>query len=101
MVELILGIIWTSIVGVVVKFGFYGTQHVTINNKIYSHEEVSAMLGPKIFFGIFFAIGFFLIFKGIITIVRENYRNINGEDCFGKVCNVYNSNLSKKVLKVD
>ena len=47
------------------------------------------MLWPKIFFGIFWAIGLFLLFKGIRKIIRDTSINIKGEECFGKVCNIY------------
>ena len=53
MFELIFGIIWT-IITAFITFAFYGTTgDVTVNGSLVSHEEFSAMLWPKLFFGMF------------------------------------------------
>ena len=91
MFELIFGIMWTTITALI-TFGFYGTTgDVTVNGNLVSHDEFSAMLLPKIFFGIFWVVGIFMLFKGIRKILRDTSTNLKGEECFGKVCNIYNS----------
>ncbi len=91
MFELIFGIIWIAITALL-TFGFYGTTgDVSVNGNLVSHEEFSAMLFPKIFFGIFWAVGIFMLFKGIIKIIRDTSTSVKGEECFGKICNIYNS----------
>ena len=91
MFELIFGIIWT-IITAFITFAFYGTTgDVTVNGSLVSHEEFSAMLWPKLFFGIFWLVGFFMLFRGLRKIIRDTSTNIKGEECFGKVCDIYNS----------
>lgn len=91
MFELIFGIFWTALTAIL-TFGFYGTgSEVTVNGVLVSHEEFSAMLAPKLFFLLFWAIGLTMLAIGLKKIIRNTATNINGEDCFGKVCNIYNS----------
>lgn len=104
MFELIFGIIWTAITALI-TFGFYGTAgDVTVNGNLVSHEEFSAMLWPKLFLGIFWVVGIFILFRGIRKIIRDTSTNIKGEECFGKVCNIYNSGTyvnNRPELKAD
>ena len=104
MFELIFGIMWTAITALITFF-FYGTTgDISVNGNWGSHEEFSSMLWPKIFFGIFWAVGIFMLVKGIRKIIRDTSTNLKGEECFGKVCNIYNSGSyvnGKPELKAD
>lgn len=91
MFELFFGMFWTAITAFI-TWGFYGTTgDVSVNGTLVSHEEFSAMLMPKIFIGIFWVIGIFMLFKGIIKIIKDTSTNMNGEECFGRICDIYPS----------
>lgn len=108
MFELFFGLMWTAITAIV-TFGFYGTNgDVYVNDTPVSHETFSAMLWPKLFFGLFWVVGFFMIGKGLFGIIRKTLRknliNTKGEECFGRVQNVYNPGIyvnEKPGLKAD
>lgn len=91
MFELIFGIVWTAITAFI-TFGLYGFPgDVSTNTNIVSQEEFSSALLPKFFLGMFWAVGIFILFRGIIKIIKDISTNIKGEECFGKVYNIYNS----------
>lgn len=91
MSELIFGVIWTIFIAFF-TLGAYGTNgNVTVNGNLVSHDEFSSMLFPKIIIGLFWVIGFWLIFQGLKKIIKDSTTNKNGEICFGKICNIYHS----------
>ena len=91
MFELIFGIFWT-IITAFVTFVFYGTgSEVTVNGVLVSHEEFVTMLWPKLFLLLFWVVGLFILAVGLKKIIRNTATHINGEECFGKICNIYNS----------
>ena len=91
MFELFFGLMWTAITAIV-TFGFYGTTgDVYVNGVPVSHEEFSVMLWPKLFLGLFWVIGLFMIGKGLIQIIKNTLTKTKGEECYGRITNVYNS----------
>lgn len=94
MFEVIFGIIWLLITGVV-TFAFYcsGTP-VTVNGTLVSHDVFSAMLLPKIFLGIFWIIGFWVLFKGLKRIIKDYLTEKNGEICYGIIRNISQTGAS-------
>lgn len=70
MVEIIFGTLWT-IITALCTWGFYGSNgDVEVNGVIVSHEEFITLLWPKLFIGIFWAIGIVFIIIGIMNMIR-------------------------------
>lgn len=92
MFEIIFGVFWTTITAVC-TFGFYSgvSGTITVNGQIVSQEEFNAMLFPKIFMGLFWVIGIFMIITGFKKIIRNYKTNAYGEDCFGRILNIFKS----------
>lgn len=92
MFEMFFGMIWTTFM-VFFTIIFYGSNNgvITVNGQQVSQEEFSNMIWPKIFIGIFWLIGLFMLFQGLRKIIRNYLTNVNGEICYGKICNIYNS----------
>ena len=105
MFELFFGIIWNALM-VFFTWGFYHSNMgtITVNGEIVSQEEFSGMLMPKLFIGLFWAIGLFIMFRGIKKIIRDSSTSIKGEICFGRICDIYNSGATvngRPELKAD
>lgn len=73
---IIFGTIWLLITALC-TWGFYGMESGTIfvNGEQVSHEEFNAMLGPKLFIGIFWLIGIACILGGVVNIIKNFSRN--------------------------
>lgn len=86
------GSLWTLITAFV-TYGFYGNLGGTIrvNGAVVSQAEFSAMLGPKIFIGIFWFIGISVLIKGIITVKKDSDTENKGELAYGRITRVYKS----------
>lgn len=89
MFEIIFGIIWLLITGMV-TLGFYsGTAStITVNGQIVSQEEFNLMLGPKIFLGLFWAIGIIMIIIGLRKIIKNAKTEKFGEVCYGRIIDI-------------
>lgn len=70
--SIIFGIIWLLITAVC-TWGFYGNigGTITVNGEQVSQEEFNAMLGPKLFIGIFWVVGIIFIIAGIVNIIKS------------------------------
>lgn len=91
MFELVFGIIWTAFTAFM-TFMFYGIAgEITVNGVLTSHEEFITLLWPKLFFGIFWLVGIFLIVTGLRKLIRDGRTEKQGEICYGMVENVYPS----------
>lgn len=91
MFELVFGLMWTAITAIV-TFGFYGTTgDVYVNGTPVSHEAFSEMLGPKLFLGLFWVVGLFMIGWGLTKIIKNTLTKVKGEECYGRITNVYKS----------
>lgn len=90
MFYLIFGILWTVIISVV-SFGFYGNTGgtITVNGEIVSQSEFNGMIGPKLFFGAFFAVGIFFIIKGIRKILEDGRTEAYGEETFAQLIDLF------------
>ena len=89
MFEIIFGVIWLLITGMV-TLGFYsGTAStITVNGQLVSQEEFNAMLGPKIFMGIFWAVGIIMIIVGLRKIIKNAQTEKFGEVCYGRIIDI-------------
>lgn len=89
MFEIIFGIIWLLITGMV-TLGFYsGTADtITVNGQLVSQEEFNAMLGPKLFMGIFWAVGIIMIVVGLRKIIKNAQTEKFGEVCYGRIIDI-------------
>ena len=105
MFELFFGIIWNVFMAVFTWVFYYSnTGTITVSDELVSQEEFSVVLMPKIFIGLFWAIGLFMMFKGIKKIIRDSSTNIKGEVCFGRICDIYKTGSSvngRPELKAD
>lgn len=85
MFELMFGIMWLLITGIV-TYMFYGTGgSVHVNGELVSHEEFCEMLMPKLFLGLFFAIGIYMLSQGVVKIFRNIRTNTIGKELIGIV----------------
>ncbi len=89
MFEIIFGVIWLSITGLV-TLGFYsGTaSSITVNGQLVSQEEFNLMLWPKIFLGIFWVIGIIMIIVGLRKIIKNAQTEKFGEVCYGRIIDI-------------
>lgn len=89
MFEIIFGVIWLLITGMV-TLGFYsGTAStITVNGQLVSQEEFNTMLGPKIFIGIFWAVGIIMIIVGLRKIIKNAQTEKFGEVCYGRIIDI-------------
>ncbi len=89
MFEIVFGIIWLLITGMV-TLGFYsGTAStITVNGQLVSQEEFNAMLGPKLFMGIFWAVGIVMIIVGLRKIIKNAQTEKFGEVCYGRIIDI-------------
>ena len=90
MFELFFGILWTLISGFSTLI-FCMSDTVIVNGQDVSKEEFSILLWPKLFFGLFLLIGIIFIVIGVIKIIRNRNTDLYGEECYGRICNIYNS----------
>lgn len=91
MFELFFGTFWTIVISAL-TWGMYGTSgDVEVNGTLVSHEEFITMLGPKVFIGIFWIIGLTFIYIGLKKVITNSLTTRYGEQCYGRVCNVYHS----------
>lgn len=92
MFEIIFGSIWTLMVAIMTFLFYFAPEAaIRVNGEEVSQEVFSAMLGPKILFAIFWAIGLFMLFSGLKKVIKNAFTNTNGEPCFGRICDIYKS----------
>lgn len=89
MFEIVFGIIWLLITGMV-TLGFYsGTADtITVNGQLVTQEEFNGMLFPKIFMGIFWAVGIIMIIVGLRKIIKNAQTEKFGEVCYGRITDI-------------
>ena len=90
MFELFFGFIWTVITAII-TVALYAAEEVTVNETVVSQGEFLSMLWPKLFLAFFWIIWLFMLFRGIRKIIKNAATDMKGEECFGKVCNIYES----------
>ena len=79
MFYLIFGTFWTAITAVI-TIVFYNAEGVTVNGVWTPADEFAEMLAPKLFLGIFWAVGLIFLFVGIRKIVRNMSDKYRAED---------------------
>lgn len=89
MFEIIFGTFWLFVTGIV-TFGFYsGTADtITVNGQLVTQQEFNEMLFPKIFMGIFWAVGIIMIAVGVRKIIRNAKTEKFGEVCYGRITDI-------------
>ena len=91
MFEIIFGLFWTACTAVVTFASYFSGTTISVNGQIVSQEEFNEMLFPKIFLGIFWAVGLFMLYLGISKIIK-NYRTSEyGEICYGRIIDISKS----------
>ena len=92
MFEILFGLIWTSITAILTFVFYSGTSgEIYVNDELVSQAEFNEMLWPKLFFGIFWAIGLFMIYWGLKRIIKDKKTNAFGEICYGKITDIFES----------
>ena len=92
MFEILFGVIWTLFTAFITFVSYSGTSgNIYVNDELVSQAEFNEMLGPKIFLGIFWAIGLFMIYWGLKRMIRDSQTKEFGEICYGKIIDVYQS----------
>lgn len=93
MFEIFFSTIWLLITGVI-TFGFYCSgSNITVNGQYVTQEEFNAMLGPKLFLGIFWVVGITIFIIGIKRIIKNYKTNTYGELCYGRIINIFKSGV--------
>lgn len=94
MFELIFGSFWTLFTAFM-TFMFYGDTGgtITVNGVATSQAEFNAMLWPKLFFGLFWLIGLFMIFLGLKKLFTNYQTKIKGVEKDGYVVDVEDSGV--------
>ena len=95
MFEIVFAIIWLFITGIC-TFAFYSGEAgtITVNGQLVSQEEFNLMLGPKIFMGIFWVIGIFILILGLKKIIKNAQTYELGEDCYGRIVDIKRTGAS-------
>ena len=91
MFQVIFGLFWLLFTAFFTFISYAGGTTISVNGQIVSQEEFNAMLFPKIFLGIFWAIGIIMIIWGLKKIIRNYKTDTYGEVCYGKIINIFNS----------
>lgn len=103
MIELIIGIVWESVVAFVTYLLYFTNTTVKVNGTYTSHDEFAKMLWPKILLGLVGIVGAFVLIKGIKKLIKNNKTEKIGEQCYGKICGIRPTGarfLNKPVYKV-
>lgn len=95
MFEIIFGTIWLFVTGIC-TFAFYsgGAGTITVNGQVVSQQEFNGMLFPKIFMGVFWAVGIIVIAIGIRKIIRNAQTEKFGEICYGRITGIRRTGAS-------
>lgn len=88
MFHLFFGIIWTAISVFIAFIMYSGGGNITVNGRPVSHAEFEAMLGPKLFIGLFILIGVIFICVGLKKIITNIITNTRGTETYGLVIGV-------------
>lgn len=93
MFELLFGGFWLLITGFM-TFAFYGTEGpVTVNGVPMEHAEFVELLWPKLFLGVFWAIGLIMLFLGIRKIYRNIRTSTHGVETYGVIIDITPTNM--------
>ena len=87
MFYLIFGTFWTAITAVI-TIAFYNAEGVTVNGVWTPADEFAEMLAPKLFLGIFWAVGLIFLFVGIRKIVRNMLTATKGQETYAMVLDI-------------
>lgn len=93
MFELFFGIAWTAIIAII-TFAMYGATGGTIrvNGEIVSQSEFNSMLWPKLFIGLFWAVGIWMIILGIRKLLINAKTSLRGVRTYGVVVDILETN---------
>ena len=103
MIELIIGIIWETVVAIVTFLLWFTDTNVRVNGTYMNHNEFSSLLWPKILIGLFWIGGAIILIRGIRKILKNQKTEKNGEQCYGKICGIRPTGakiMGKTVYKV-
>ena len=92
MFELVFGIIWTAITGIATMAMYSSTGTVRVNGQIVSQDQFNGMLWPKLFIGLFWAIGIFMIVVGLRKVLINLKTGIKGVRTYGVVIDILETN---------
>ena len=87
---MVFGSFWTLITAII-TFGMYGNTggDIYVNGVLTSQAEFNEMLWPKLFIGIFWAIGLGFLFAGLKGIYKNFLTEAKGELCYGRILKMY------------
>lgn len=87
---LIFGLVWTAFISFFVYAMFFlGKGPIEVNGVLMSQEEAAKQPVLIIFFGIFFAVGIFLIIKGAKSIIRNKITDSKGTETYGLILDIH------------
>lgn len=89
MIKLIIGGILTAIAGIVTYFNNNLSKDITVNIQGSPQFSVPSFSGVNLVFGMFGIIGLIIFIAGIIEVIKNWKTNVKGEECFGKIHNIY------------
>ena len=92
MFELIFGIFWTAIIGVITLAMYSSGGTIRVNGQLVSQSEFNSMLWPKLFIGVFWAIGIFMIVLGLKKLLVNVKTSVKGIRTYGVVIDILETN---------
>lgn len=87
---LIFGLVWTAFISFFVYMMFFvGGGPIEVNGVLMSQEEAAKQPVLIIFFGVFFAVGIFMIIKGAKSIIKNKITNSKGTETYGIILDIH------------
>lgn len=86
MFKMIFGSVWLLFTSFIAYVAYGGnSSSISVNGQQVSQEQFNRMVGPKIFLGIFIAVGLWLFISGVITVFRNHQTNTKGRETYGVI----------------
>ena len=82
---------WLFITAMVTWGCYAGGGDIYVNGVLTTQEEFNAMLFPKVFLGIFWVIGFAVLFEGLKITYKNVLTKVKGKLWYGRIIKIFNS----------
>ena len=91
MFEVLFGTVWTIFTAFMTFAWISSEGKFLVSDSIGLRYKFTVLGGQMCFFGIFWLVGLTILCIGVKKLIRNANTNKFGEECFGVVCNIYNS----------
>lgn len=85
------GCIWLGFVGlcIFILYGPLTAGGVNVDGMFLTKDELNSFLMLKIFFGVFLAVGIYILVSGIIDVLRDKKTDTLGKKTYGMIVDIY------------